>query len=324
MTARSTGVGAGGADRGGGERPDREVGRARVVARSDVGLNGADRGAVGERAAGPGHGCLRAQVDGLLSAGRKRSQRAGDDLPGRCATGRQSIASRPAGSVSVTTTFVAGSVPEFEATSRKAPKSPTATGSMSRDALRDPDVDGAGRERLRVAVVEEVVGVPEEVREGNDRNREGGVGHLGAGAVRRQRGRIRDHAVLPGTELGDVAGDDREVRAGRCADALAGGVEATHARSARDRYRRRGLPQRRRQEIGRGHVHRPGAVALDGHRVGDRAAGDRLFGREPFVSEMSAYGSVEISAEALLSSGLISVPTGADTVAVLPSSAPDG
>ena len=42
------------------------------------------------------------------------------------------------------------------------------------------------------------------------------------------------------------------------------------------------------------------------------------------MSEMSANGSVEIAAEALLSSGLISVPTGADTVAVLSSSAADG
>jgi hypothetical protein len=39
---------------------------------------------------------------------------------------------------------------------------------------------------------------------------------------------------------------------------------------------------------------------------------------------MSAYGSVEISADALLSSGSISVPTGADTVAVLVKSAPEG
>ena len=39
---------------------------------------------------------------------------------------------------------------------------------------------------------------------------------------------------------------------------------------------------------------------------------------------MSANGSVEIAADALLSSGLISLPTGADTVAVLFSSAPDG
>ena len=33
--------------------------------------------------------------------------------------------------------------------------------------------------------------------------------------------------------------------------------------------------------------------------------------------EVSAHGTVEIAADALLSSGLISVPTGADTVAVL-------
>ena len=36
--------------------------------------------------------------------------------------------------------------------------------------------------------------------------------------------------------------------------------------------------------------------------------------------EVSAHGTVEIAADALLSSGLISVPTGADTVAVLLSS----
>ncbi len=40
--------------------------------------------------------------------------------------------------------------------------------------------------------------------------------------------------------------------------------------------------------------------------------------------EVSAHGTVEIVADALLSSGLISVPTGADTVAVLFSSALDG
>ena len=39
---------------------------------------------------------------------------------------------------------------------------------------------------------------------------------------------------------------------------------------------------------------------------------------------MSANGSVEIAADALLSSGLVSVPIGADTVAVLFSSSPDG
>ena len=38
------------------------------------------------------------------------------------------------------------------------------------------------------------------------------------------------------------------------------------------------------------------------------------------MSEVSAHGTVEIAADALLSSGLISVPTGADTVAVLFSS----
>ena len=39
---------------------------------------------------------------------------------------------------------------------------------------------------------------------------------------------------------------------------------------------------------------------------------------------MSANGSVEIAADAVLSSGLISSPIGAETVAVLFSSAPDG
>ena len=38
-----------------------------------------------------------------------------------------STGSRPVGSVSVTTTFCAATVPEFEATSRKLPMSPTAT-----------------------------------------------------------------------------------------------------------------------------------------------------------------------------------------------------
>ena len=47
-------------------------------------------------------------------------------------------------------------------------------------------------------------------------------------------------------------------------------------------------------------------------------------GENVFVSEMSANGSVEIAADALLSSGLISMPTGADTVAVLFSSVSDG
>ena len=43
-------------------------------------------------------------------------------------------------------------------------------------------------------------------------------------------------------------------------------------------------------------------------------------GENSFVSEVSAHGTVEIAADALSSSGLISVPTGADTVAVLFSS----
>ena len=43
-------------------------------------------------------------------------------------------------------------------------------------------------------------------------------------------------------------------------------------------------------------------------------------GEKVFVTEMSANGSVLIVAAALLSSGLISVPIGADTVAVLLSS----
>ncbi len=43
-------------------------------------------------------------------------------------------------------------------------------------------------------------------------------------------------------------------------------------------------------------------------------------GAKLFVIEVSAHGTVEIAADALLSSGLISVPTGADTVAVLFSS----
>ena len=43
-------------------------------------------------------------------------------------------------------------------------------------------------------------------------------------------------------------------------------------------------------------------------------------GAKDFVIEVSAHGTVEIAADALLSSGLISVPTGADTVAVFSSS----
>ena len=64
------------------------------------------------------------------------------------------------------------------------------------------------RERHRGAVVREVVGVPEEIREGNDRARYCVVGHRGADAVGRQRGLVRDHAVLAGAELGDVADDE--------------------------------------------------------------------------------------------------------------------
>ena len=42
------------------------------------------------------------------------------------------------------------------------------------------------------------------------------------------------------------------------------------------------------------------------------------------MSEMSANGSVETEADAVLSSGFCSTPTGADTVAVLSSSVLDG
>ena len=52
--------------------------------------------------------------------------------------------------------------------------------------------------------------------------------------------------------------------------------------------------------------------------TGPPAAG--CAGEKAFVIEVSAHGTVEISADALLSSGLISVPTGADTVAVFSSS----
>jgi hypothetical protein len=51
---------------------------------------------------------------------------------------------------------------------------------------------------------------------------------------------------------------------------------------------------------------------------------DGCAGAKVFVIEVSAHGTVEIAADALLSFGLISVPTGADTVAVLFNSAADG
>ena len=43
-------------------------------------------------------------------------------------------------------------------------------------------------------------------------------------------------------------------------------------------------------------------------------------GAKDFVIEVSAHGTVAIAADALLSSGLISVPSAADTVAVFSSS----
>jgi hypothetical protein len=193
--------------------------------------------------------------------------------------------------------------------------------------LLDPDIDGAGRERHVVGVVGEVVGIPGQVRERDDDGGDGEVVDDLAGAFGRERPLDRDHAVLAGPELRDVTGDEREEGARRRAKTLAGRVVAADAGATGDRHGRAlqcllGPGVDEREAVAREHVDRAGSVAVDAQRVRDRAARDRVCGSEGL--RQRDVGSVEISAVALLSSGLISLPIGADTVAVLASSAADG
>ena len=233
---------------------------------------------------------------------------------------------KPAGSGSLTTTSGAGTVPPLKARIRKVASSPGSTTSGPTMLFSTPTSTTPGVNDARSPLSSKLSGSKLEVPVS-------GRTLLDSARFSTWVPAVSGASVLwivitrsvPGAELGDVAEDERNLRVGRRAEALAGRVVAADAGPAGDRDAVGGSATPPAGCRPPRSVHCPGSVAVDGQRVGDRASRDRLgLGAKSFVIEMSAIGSVEIAADALLSSGLISVPIGADTVATLSSSAADG
>ena len=114
--------------------------------------------------------------------------------------------SSPAGRVSATCAAAADCGPPLRTVRWKMAFVPALTGAVGPALVSTRSASGGTgserRERHLVAVVGEVVRVPQQIREWNDRARSGEVGHRSARAGGRQRALDRDHAVLAGAELG--------------------------------------------------------------------------------------------------------------------------
>ena len=224
----------GGAAGGGGQRADREIGGAGVVADVEVGLVGADRRAVGHRAlprpmrparacrsivcSEPGASVPSAQDTTCWPAARQPAGRSTGSRPGGQRVGHDDVVRGDGAGVR-------GHEPEGRDVA-------DGDGRGADDALGDPDVDGARREVTRSRCC---------VKSGSKLKvpARGRVLLESAGLstwVPALSGASVPWIVItrssPGTELGDVAGNDREAR-GWCADTLPGRVELAVAGAAR-------------------------------------------------------------------------------------------